>query len=668
MSTVVLRDPAAQPAEIPLEEERIEVPDVLPAFAPDGPIARALGERYRYRPGQVEMAQAVRRALNEGRPALVEAGTGSGKSFAYLVPLIAGGVRAVVSTANKTLQTQLWEKDIPALQQVLSRPFTAALLKGRANYVCALKLRELPPQMSLFGQPDGPAELLARLRAVPSGDVEELGLFGEARDALTAGQDDCLGRECPLLAECAYERARLRAEQADLVVVNHALLAMSLTRSILSPRPVIVVDEAHELPRYVIGALRIALEYTTVVRLVNDAVVQRNVPDRLRQETVQINHLLFESLARSMRGGEHRWAVQGALEEGVRLTGQMDGIVRRLLRSSPGSVGGDGDVEAARHQATLEWARRLSEQVRALSEEPPDDQVRYCEEQPGRSELERILLCREPLDVAEFLSRTLFEPTPRVICTGATLTVAGQFNYFRRETGAPHRRAIERQIESPFDYAHQALLYTPDGLEPVYGPGEEEYVRKLGREVWRLVQASRGRAFVLCTSARRMRQLYDLLQPHLEYTCYCQGDGLPRAELLDRFQNDARGAVLFATRSFWEGVDIPGEALSLVIVDKLPFAPYRDPVVEGRQQRIRESGGDPFNEMSLPEAILLLRQGLGRLIRTETDRGVMAILDSRVNTRRYGQQVIASLPPARRTKRIADVRRFFAAERGSGER
>ncbi|MBN1178835.1 MAG: ATP-dependent DNA helicase, partial [Anaerolineae bacterium] len=218
----------------------------------------------------------------------------------------------------------------------------------------------------------------------------------------------------------------------------------------------------------------------------------------------------------------------------------------------------------------------------------------------------------------------------------------------------------ERVIDSPFNYAEQALIYTPSGLEPQYGVGEDDYVLRLGREVWRLVQASRGRAFVLCTSTRRMNQLYDLISPHLDYACYCQGVGLSRGELLEMFQSDPNGAVLFATRSFWEGVDVPGEALSMVIIDKLPFSPQNDPVVAHRQQRIRDRGGNPFNEMTLPEAILALKQGAGRLIRTETDRGVIAILDSRVNTKRYGQQVIDSLPPARRTRNIQDVRAFFA--------
>ena len=646
------------------EEERIKVPDVTSAFTDDGPIARALGERYRYRQGQVEMAQLVRQALVEGKAALVEAGTGCGKSFAYLVPLIASGARAFVSTANKTLQTQLWEKDIPALRRVSPRPFTAALLKGRSNYVCRFKLGETRQQAALPGLEDGLARLTKWLQEIPSGDVEDLRLSRQLRDAVTAGQHDCLGQDCLHFTSCYYELAKLRAEKADLVVVNHALLAFNLAMPFLSPRPVVVVDEAHELERYVVNALRLEMEYDTVPQFINDNVVLRHAPDALRGEAVRLNHQLFDNLAHKPSEREQRWAVQGELQEGLALADRLKKVHKALQRAYfPAPDGDEENTENARHRTTIEWAAELAGQVHTLAEPPAPDHVRYCQEQAGQSGPGSIVLCSEPVKVADFIREKLFEPVKRVICTGATLTTANHFGYFHRQTGAPREHAIERLIESPFDYPGQALLYTPNGLEPRYGPGEEEYVLNLGREIWRLIQASRGRAFVLCTSTRRMNELYDLISPHLDYTCYCQGSGLSRAELLDLFQNDANGAVLFATRSFWEGVDVPGSALSLVIIDKLPFMPQFDPVVQYRQQLIRDRGGNPFDEMTLPEAILALKQGVGRLIRAETDRGVIAILDSRINTRRYGQQIIASLPPARRTRRIQDVRRFFAEER-----
>jgi Rad3-related DNA helicase len=656
------------------EDEPIDVPDVAPAFAPGGPLARALGERYRHRPQQVEMVHIVRRALVEGKTAIVEAGTGCGKSFAYLVPLIASRARAFISTANKTLQTQLWEKDIPTLQRVFPGAFTAALLKGRGNYVCRFKLREARQQLKLPGLEDDLADLIERLDEIPTGDVEDLRLSRRLREGVTAGARDCLRDGCPDFVSCYYERAKLRAEEADVVVVNHALLAYNLVSPFLSPRPVVVVDEAHELERYTVHALCLGMEYDAVPQFVNDAVVLRHASDDLRQEAIRLNHSLFTQLAEKPSPWERRWAVQGELQEGLALADRLAKIHKALLQAYPPVPVTDdedeaGNAENAQHQARITWAVELVNIARELAEEPPPYCVRYCEEQSGGTGPGGVVLCREPIQVAGFLQEALFDPVKRVICTGATLSVAGGFDYFRQQTGTPGdpERAVERVLGSPFDYARQALLYTPNGLVPQYGAGEEAYELELGREIWRLLQASRGRAFILCTSTRRMQALYDLINPHLEYPCYCQGDGLARAELLELFQNDlARdgeaGAVLFATKSFWEGVDIPGPALSLVIIDKLPFSPHRDPVVQYRQQAISDRGGRPFDEMTLPEAVLALKQGVGRLIRTETDRGVIAILDSRINIKRYGQQIVASLPPARRTRRIGDVRRFFAQE------
>jgi Rad3-related DNA helicase len=656
------------------EDEPIAVPDIAPAFAPDGLVAQALGERYRYRPQQVEMVRLVRQALVEGKTAIVEAGTGCGKSFAYLLPLIASGARAFISTANKTLQTQLWEKDIPALQQVFPDPFTAALLKGRGNYVCHFKLREARQQLKLPGLEDDLANLVKQLDRILTGDVEDLRLPKRLRDAVTAGAHDCLRNDCPDFISCYYEQAKLRAEKADIVVVNHALLAYNLVSPFLSPRPVVVVDEAHELERYTVHALCLGLEYATVPQFINDAIVLRHASDELRQEAIRLNHSLFTQLAEKPSQWERRWAVQGELQEGLALADRIDKIHKALLQAYPPVPVSDdedegGNAENAQHQARITWAVELANTARELAEEPPPDCVRYCEADLSVIGPGSVVLCREPIQVAGFLQEALFDPVKRVVCTGATLAVADNadsspFAYFRQQTGAPGEpeRSIERVLGSPFDYGRQALLYTPNGLVPQYGAGEEEYVLNLGREIWRLLKASRGRAFVLCTSTRRMQALYDLISPHLDYNCYCQGDGLARAELLELFQNDPTGAVLFATKSFWEGVDIPGPALSLVIIDKLPFSPHRDPVVQYRQQAISDRGGRPFDEMMLPEAILALKQGVGRLIRTETDRGVIAILDSRINTKRYGQQIIASLPRARRTRRIQDVRRFFTQE------
>lgn len=638
--------------------------DIALVFAPGGPVAQLLGDTYRPRRGQARMARLVKRALEEEQHALIEAGTGSGKSFAYLIPLIWTGSRALVSTANKTLQNQLWEKDLPALKRIAPRPFTAALLKGRGNYVCQVKLRELSQQLTLPGYGLSWDDLVDRLTQVPSGDVEEMRLFGEQRTALTVGRHECLGPRCPMRKECYYELARLWAEESDIVVVNHALFAanMVLDSPILQPREVVVIDEAHELERYVVGALRLSLEYDQIPAFVNDTIVARNADEATRGKAVRTNHELFGFLSQTNQSGERRWAAPQELPLAQTLGFQLNAIHGQLLKRYPPVPGaGERDEENVQHSRVLEWSGELANQIMTLGRPVPDEQVRYCERVRGQTAQARVALYQEPVVIAEFLRHAMWESTKTVICTTATLAVNQRFDYFRWQTGAPQEGAYQRIIPSPFDFSSQALLYTPHGLYPQYGEGEEGYVENLAAEVGRLIEASRGRAFVLCTSTRRAEQLFERLAPDLPYACYCQGMA-PRSELLDLFRNDAGGAVLFATKSFWEGVDVPGEALSLVIIDKLPFAPHRDPVIQHRGQRIRDAGGEPFIQYTLPEATLALKQGVGRLIRTETDRGVMAVLDSRINTKRYGLQMVASLPRARRTLRFEDVQAFFSSE------
>jgi Rad3-related DNA helicase len=645
--------------------------DIALLFAPWGPVAKLLGDGYRPRRGQALMARLVKRAIDDDRHAMIEAGTGSGKSFAYLIPVIWSGRKAFVSTANKTLQTQLWEKDLPALQRIAPHPFSAALLKGRSNYVCLLKLTEASRQPQLLGvdQHENLLALLERLEDVPSGDTETLRLYGEGKDKLVAGRHECAGYQCPFYHDCFYEKAKADAQEADIVILNHALLAynLALEQPFLASRDIVIVDEAHELERYVISALRLSLEYSAVPGLINDPVVMRNVNETLRGQAVQANRELFRMLGEEAENvGERRWTMEGELQPAMALVGHINSIHRQLQRTYPPVKGEEENEENARHQTTLEWAAQLGLEITQLAQVTPEDQVRYCESWTGDVRPDDLALQREPLDVSAFLRERLFEATKTVICTSATLTVNRRFDYFRRQLGAPEpgdERLIEQLIESPFDFPAQALLYTPNGLTPQYGDGETAYLEGLIAEVGRLLDASRGRALVLCTSTRRMRQLYDALWPQLPYDCLRQGLA-SRAELLEQFREHPDGAVLFATRSFWEGVDIPGEALSLVIIDKLPFAPYRDPVYQRREQRVRESGGHPFVEISLPEATLTLKQGVGRLIRAETDRGVMAILDSRINTARYGPGMIASLPPARRTTRFEEVRAFFATATG----
>ncbi len=643
------------------EDEPIDCPPVGGIFETDGPIADLLGERYRPRQGQIDMANLVRQALNERRHAVIEAGTGIGKSFAYLVPVIWSGAQAVVSTSNKALMAQLWHKDLPDLQRIAPRRFSAALLKGRSNYLCNLKLAEFLPQRGLAGLAEDIGRVERGLQAVPSGDCEEMGLSFQLRQRLTASHRECGGRKCPKFSECFYEEAKLAAAEADIIVTNHALLCISTLRTenrILPIRPVLIVDEAHELPGYAINALAQVLEFETLAALANHPAARDAVPPYVRQEAMENNGEFFDALLeRQPQRWAERWALQGEIQEGIRL-GDALGRLGRQLASYEAKK-----EEAAALEGLQRYAAELIDAVHALSHPEPETYIRYCDLESGdnRRAQDRLSVTYRPLDVAEPLADSLFDAWPRIISTSATLSAGDDLGWFRRQVGAPNGRAVlARSISSPFNYREHVLLYVPRGVEPAYEQGEAVYLDWLSAEVQRLIEASRGRAFVLCTSRRRMDQLYDRLEFLLPYPSYCQGGGLSRQELLEQFKADG-DAVLFGTRSFWAGVDVPGDALSLVIIDKIPFVPYKDPVHQREEQLVRSRGGNPFEELQIGRAILTLRQGAGRLIRTETDRGVIALLDSRIHTKRYGRRILTALPPGRVVTQFEDVERFFEA-------
>jgi Rad3-related DNA helicase len=641
----------------------IVCPDMAPLFAPTGPVARLLGGRYRLRAGQVQMAELVAGALREPKHVVVEAGTGIGKSFAYLVPVIWAGAQAVVSTSNKALMAQLWHKDLPALQKIAPRPFTAALLKGRSNYLCAKRLVEFRATRRLPGLAPDAERVEQGLATTPTGDCEEMRLPLSLAQQLTVDHRACDGGKCPHFGECFYERAKEAAQEADVVVTNHALLCYSLLQgenSALPVRPVLIADEAHELEGYAINALTQALEYETLATVINHPLTADAADPAIRQQAMEFNHAFFEAIEQQRpKRTSTAWALHDEIQEGLGLWNALEQIRSKLMTHR---VGQD-------EQGALETLQCFTGEtqvtVHALAHPEPPSYIRVCtlDDADGGKGYAGLRPQYRPLEVAEMLRLLLFDAWPRVICTSATLSVDNDLGWFGRRVGAPlDGPATAVSIPSPFDYQRQVLIYTPNGLIPAYeGEGEAQYLEKLTAEVERLIHASRGRAFVLCTSRKRMNQLYEQLSLTLPYPCLCQGQGLSRRELIEEFE-DAGDAVLFATRSFWEGVDIPGEALSLVILDKLPFLPVDDPVLQRREELVKAAGGDPFAELQLGHAILTLRQGAGRLVRSETDRGVIAVLDSRINTKAYGRKIVRSLPNGRQVMRCEDVERFFVQQ------
>jgi ATP-dependent DNA helicase DinG len=643
--------------------EPVACPDMAPLFAAGGPVHRVLGDRYRPRPGQARMAEQIAALLRRPGHALIEAGTGIGKSFAYLIPAIWSGVPAMVSTSNKALMAQLWHNDLPTLAEIAPRAFKPALLKGRSNYLCQLKLRELAPRQRKLSGFGGDLERVQEgLARVPSGDVEEMGLSPALAANLTVDHRSCEGIKCPEFRNCFYEKAKANAQQADLVVTNHAVLCfnvLQMANSALPVRPLLVVDEAHELQNYAIGALSQTLEYETLPALVNHPIVKEVADNELRRQAAEFNQAFFAALSRGRPGRfAARWSATGEIQEGLRLFDVLNTISKKLAGYAP-----DREQEGA-FDSLQRQAQEAVFTVRALSVPEPDAAIRICElvDEQRSGEIGGLKLTYRPLEVQARLQSDLFEAWPRVVCASATLALGADLTWFQRNIGAfaPGRDTALVRIPSPFDYKSHVLIYTPPGLTPVYeGPGEERYVGRLAAEVRRLALASKGRAFVLCTSKRRAAQLYEAVAPSLPYLCLVQDGKTSRRDLIERFQADGR-AVLFATRSFWEGVDVPGDALSLVILDKIPFLPQDDPVLKRQEKLVADRQGNPFNELQLSHAILTLRQGAGRLVRTENDRGVIALLDSRILEKSYGQKILAALPDGRPTRRFEDVQAFFA--------
>ena len=560
---------------------------------------------------------------------------------------------------------QLWHKDLPTLQEIAPRKFKAALLKGRSNYVCQLKLRGLKPQQRKLSGFGGDYERVQEgLARAPSGDVEEMGLPPGIAASLTVDHRSCEGFKCPEYRNCFYEKAKSAAQQADLVVTNHAVLCFNVLQqanTALPVRPLLIVDEAHELQNYAVGALSQSLEYETLPALVNHPMVKDVADNEMRRQAAEFNQSFFAALSQGRPGRfATRWAASGEIQEGLRLFDILNTINKKLGGYTPEKEQ-EGAFEALQRQA-----QEAVFTVRALSVPEPPAAIRICElvDEQRSGEIGGLKLTYRPLEVQARLQSDLFETWPRVVCTSATLALGADLTWFQRNIGAyvEGRETALVRIPSPFDYKSHVLIYTPPGLTPAYeGPGEERYLQRLAAEVTRLAQASQGRAFVLCTSKRRAGQLYEMVAPQLSYLCLTQDGRTSRRELVERFQANGH-AVLFATRSFWEGVDVPGEALSMVILDKIPFLPQDDPVLKRQEKLVADRQGNPFNELQLSHAILTLRQGAGRLVRTESDRGVIALLDSRILEKSYGQKILAALPDGRPTRRFEDVQAFFTGK------
>ncbi len=654
-------------------ESRRLVDEVGRVFDAGGPLARAVPD-FEPREGQRQMAVAVAEAMADGGVLLAEAGTGTGKTLAYLVPAILSGQRVLVSTGTKNLQEQIFSKDLPLLGRALGRPFTATCMKGRSNYLCLQRFDEVRRSRSARRAAGEFITILeAWARRTETGDraeVEELPEDLPLWSEVAATADQCLGSRCPRYDDCFVTRMRQKAAASDLVVVNHHLFCAdaSVRRSafgeVIPECAFAIVDEAHLLEDVATQYFGVTVSTFRVEELARDAERQasaagledeqgswRRAIDHVRDEATGFFMGLAIALQRPRRS-------EASADERVRLTpevleaagGAGQGVVDALDLVEGRVALAKGASEEL--QAVGRRAGEIRDELRFLLRASDPDYVFFVEAR-GHG----MFLRASPIDVSTIAREMLFDRMQSTVLTSATLSVGGSFEYVRSRLGIT--RAAEVRLESEFDYARQAILYLPSRLPD---PREPAFGEAAAREVVEILRRTEGRAFVLFTSYAVLRVVQAVAEASLPFPIFVQG-AAPRTALLQQFRTTAN-AVLLATASFWQGVDVVGEALSCVIVDKLPFASPSDPVTAARLESVAARGGSPFDDYQVPLAILSLQQGLGRLIRHRQDRGVLAILDPRVRTRGYGARFLASLPPAPVTSRLDDISRFFAASGG----
>jgi ATP-dependent DNA helicase DinG len=629
------------------------------AFSADGPLAAGI-PGFRLRTQQLEMAEAIGAAIESTGVLVAEAGTGTGKTFAYLVPALLGGGKVIVSTGTKTLQDQLFERDLPAVRDALASGAAAAVLKGRANYVCLYRLRRSATEARLPSRDE--AAQLRRIErfaaASTSGDRADLADVPEDAPVwshATSTRDNCLGQNCPDYRDCFVMRARKNALAADVVVVNHHLFFADLVlreegiSELLPACNTVIFDEAHQLPETARMFFGDTLSSGQLVDLARDTRLELRAAGGASPELDGLAGRL-EKAARDLRLALGEPAGRFAWNQAMRLPefpGALDGLDKILHQVEEALAG-----QAGRAEGIDSCARRASTALQTLIRMREGDvasEVRWVEVFQHA-----VHLHVTPLSSAELFRKQMTDHPRAWIFTSATLAVGEDFGHFTRELGVPE--AQTRSWSSPFDFQRQALLYLPKGLPPE--PNDAGFTEAVIQAALPVLRASEGRAFLLFTTLRALRRAHELLRDRLPFPLLVQGTG-SRSELLARFRT-LGNAVLLGSQSFWEGVDVRGEALSLVIIDKLPFAPPDDPVLAARIEGIRAQGGNPFTALQLPQAVLQLKQGAGRLIRDEADRGVLMLCDPRLLSKPYGRRILHSLPPMKLTRRLEEVQSFFA--------
>jgi ATP-dependent DNA helicase DinG len=657
------------------------MPDLAPIFATGGPLEKSVAG-FRQRPQQLEFAQAVLDAIESGGVLIAEAGTGTGKTFAYLVPALLAGGRVIVSTGTKTLQDQLFHRDLPRVRQALGASVDVALLKGRSNYVCLHHLESAAAQGTFAARED--ALHLQKIRrfatTTVSGDKGDCANVPESSAAwaqATSTRENCLGSACRHYQDCFVMKARKRASEADVIVVNHHLFFADVVlrdegaSDLLPAANTVIFDEAHHLPDLARLFFGQSLSTAQLLELARDV---RLAEAQHARESTQMGDaaLGVEKAARDLRlslGSAMGRTALNMIKERKPFDAALDALARELASLVERLRAQEERAEEIRNCRVRadELMARISEWREADARPKEDafgdaavpDVVRWLEVYP-----QSAALYVTPLDVARIFKQQMEGAKRAWIFTSATLSVNGDFSHYQGEMGLAEART--QSWASPYDFENQALLYVPEGLPD---PNSEGYVEAVIDAAWPVVRASGGHAFLLFTSLRAMDRGFDRLAAKLkaaglEWPLLLQGSG-SKNELLERFRRSPN-AILVGSQSFWEGVDVKGEQLSVVVIDRLPFNPPDDPVLAACIERINRAGGNAFMDYQLPRAVIALKQGAGRLIRDETDRGALMICDPRLVDKPYGKRIWRALPPFRRTRALADVEAFFGAP-ASGE-
>ena len=631
-------------------------------FSPGGVLASSI-PGYRLRAQQLEMAERIAAAMATNSVLVAEAGTGTGKTYAYLVPALLSGGKVIVSTGTKNLQDQLFARDIPTVRKALGSPVKVALLKGRANYVCHYHLERALADGRFVAREDAAyASRIARfVKKTKTGDKADCGDVPESSTVwglVTSTRENCLGQDCPSNKECFVLAARREALAADLVVVNHHLFFADVmlrdegTAELLPACNTVIFDEAHQLPETASLFFGDNVSTAQVVDLTRDTAAEGLASARDCLDLPKLCSVV-EKAAKDLRLTLPVEAARFSLAQLQERMGFDNGVVG-LIRELD-TLAALLETQAQRSEGLENCWRRAGElvaQLRRWQKGADADYVRW-----GESYTLSLQLNATPLVIAKIMQKQMSGHPRAWIFTSATLAVQRDFGHYCGEMGL--EGAESAFWDSPFDYARQALLYAPANLPD---PNDYAYTEAVVKAAFPVLQASGGRAFFLCTSLRAMRRTHELLSEQLEragldYPLLIQGEG-SKNELLERFRR-LGNAILVGSQSFWEGVDVRGEALSLVVIDKLPFAPPDDPVLSARIERMKSEGRNAFMDYQLPRAVINVKQGAGRLIRDETDRGVLMICDPRLISKPYGKRIWRSLPPMKRTRAIDDVLAFF---------